>query len=191
VSAVAISQTGLLFTNYPYPPASVYPSGAVEWASVCEIGPSAAPPEVRLLSGETLFVPAPLRDQLFQSASDGGVPSVARVDVWGLILEPFLDTAFSKRHREETLTTLAENGLAPAECSALRRSLSRPMRHYNIHSGLWDWAHLGLADALDALGGYGVGTAVPESLRLGPAEFSAFYKNAMAIASRARKVSGA
>ena len=177
--------TGVQFTKYSYPPSSVYPSRLVDWHEVREVCTFGAPPEIRLDSGEILFFPAAYKDEIAKVAMEKGIPNTRSIDIWALVLEPFLDTQFNHGHKKQTLRTLMANGVSTFECFRLRLVLKRTMFAYNIKSGLWEWCHLGLSDVLDARLGIGVGKAVPISLRLGPIRFASFYWYAMKVANRA------
>lgn len=178
---VTIDEVGVRFEGYPFAPASVFPDGLVAWADVREVGTGAAPPEVRTLVGEVLFVPADRAGELERFAGGAGVPDVSRIDVWGLILDPFLDTAFDDAEAERTLDLLEANHVPRPLVASLRAELGEVMYAYNITSGLWDWVSLGLFDVLRALQGDLAG----ERFRLPPAPFAAFYRHAMEIAVRA------
>ncbi len=168
------------FCDYPYPPASVYPNGVIGFESIKEADPDAAPPEIRTARGEVLFVPAALKESLRETAALNSIPCVSRIDVWDLILEPFVDTEFDREHQERTLSTLEANGISQQECMGIRASVAGAMHAYNIESGLWDWCHLGLSDVLDALQGKLSG----DKYRLPPADFEAFYWRAMELAHK-------
>src|SRR4030095_14645954 len=147
---VHISDSSITFEGYDYPGASVYSAGVLAFDDVMEIDPLCAPPEVRTRRRETVFVPAVHRDSLRHAAELHGIPVVRRVDIWGLILEPFLDTEVSAEADEAILLELERNGISREECQRIRRRHRRCMWSYNIRSGLWEWCHLGLADLLDA-----------------------------------------
>jgi hypothetical protein len=173
--SVAFSEEGLRFEGYPFAPASVYPRGFVAWREVQEVAIRAAPPEVWLRDApEILFVSAEQRDELARFAEQAGVPLVRRVDLWDLILEPFLDTTFSEEMQERSLEILAAHGVTREQCANLRGRVERAMVRYNFDSGLWDWVHLGLYDVLSALRG-----------EVRSEEYRAFYGEAMEIARRA------
>lgn len=90
---------GIAFDRYPYPGARVHPRGLVPWSAVLEVDPATSPPELRI-AGETLFVSAELREELARAAEAHGIPVVRRVDVWGMLLDPFLDTEFDEDDQE-------------------------------------------------------------------------------------------
>src|SRR5687767_15220098 len=91
----------VVFTGYPYPGSRVHRGGAIPWAEVVEVGPEAAPPELRT-ADEVLFIHAGRKDDLRRAAEEHGVPVVDRVDVWDLLLEPCLDTSFKEDDQERT-----------------------------------------------------------------------------------------
>lgn len=185
---VSISRFGAEFEEYPYPPSLVYPKGKIQWHSVVEINSQAAPPEIRTRSGEILAVPATQAPELLRMASQAGVPDVLRVDVWGLVLEPFLDTPFTAQRRKYTSRLLMANGVSASERRRLRIALTPVMMAYNGTSGLWDCCHLGLFDVLDARLGCGVGALVPAAFHLGPSAFAKFYWRAMDLALRGGQI---
>ena len=172
---------GIAFDRYPYPGARVHPRGVVRWSEVLEVDPKATPPELRIV-GETLFVSAELREEFGGAAKAHGVPVVRRTDVWGMLLDPFLDTEFDEDVQEHTLAALEENGIGRAEAERIRGRVEWAMLHHNAM--LWEWVHLGLWDLLEAHRNVWV------RLRLGltPRRYRALYAWAMEIAGRGRVI---
>jgi hypothetical protein len=168
------------FLDYPYAPATVYTSGKIAYADIREIDSDAAPPEVRTATGETLFIPATMKEDLRRAACNHGISEVKRIDVWALILEPFLDTEFTEDQKERTLRVLEESGVSPDESIEIRRFVAEAMEAYNFRSGLWDWCDLGLMDALNALRG------ILSGISLAPDDYEAFYWRAMELAGRGK-----
>lgn len=175
---------GIFFQNYMFKAASVYPSGLVSYTHIEEILPSAIPPQVRTKNGEILFVSAEQKQELEEAAKINQIPSVYRVDVWAYILEPFLDTEFNPEEEEATLRLLEENNISRQECEKVRAFISDAMYSYNITSGLWEWAHLGLYDVLAALSGDLSG----HRHKLSEEDFRNFYYYSMEIAKRAKLI---
>lgn len=167
------------FCSYYYPPASVYPSAKIAGSDIREIDPDCAPPEVRI-EGEILFVPATMREELRRFAHRHSIPIVKRIDVWDLLLEPFLDTEFNEDQQKRTLDTLEECRISRDESEVIRRFVADAMMAYNFTSALWEWVHLGLFDALEAFRGVLSGRLY----RLAPREYREFYWRAMEIAGR-------
>jgi hypothetical protein len=176
---VTFHAEGIVFVGYSYPGASVARAGFVRWSSVRDADPDAAPPELRLHTGETLAVPAPLREQLRSALSEAGVPTVRRADLWALLLEPFLDTELDENHQRATISRLIAFGVSQAETEEIRGKVGDRMLKYNaLH---WDWVHLGLFDMLDA-------HLPPALLRWLPSrsrKFQDLYWWAMSLAERA------
>ena len=72
---------------------------------------------------------------------------VRRIDVWDLLLEPFLDTEFTPEQQEQTLTTLKRIGIPRTDVMRIRRSVQGAVLAYNFF--LWNWVHLGLVRERD------------------------------------------
>ena len=169
---------GIRYSSYPFPPASVFPSGVVAPEAIAEVDIEATPPEVRLRSGETLFVSAVKKDALRVFAFAHNIELVQRVDIWGWISEPWVDVQHEQSELDNLVNWLGECGVSKSEVLALWQQLNAPMHAYNIESGLWDWVHLGLCSVLDAL----MGTLSGEIHKLDPVDFQRFYWEAMRIA---------
>jgi hypothetical protein len=177
---VAFDRDEIRFLGYRYPAASVFPSGTVTAAQIRDADPTGTPPELRLLTGETLFVPSGHKDELRAFCERNERPLVERPDLWGALLEPFLDTLFTEHSDRYTRDLLTRHGLSPDEIAEIRARFEPAMVAYNIDSGLWDWCYLGLEDLLNAL----VGHLSGERHRLPPAEFADVYRWAMELADR-------
>ncbi len=143
----------IVFTTYAFPWASVYPHGVLAATDVRDAYVEGGPPEIRTRSGETLFVSWDDKAGLAQFCQRHSIPLVRRLDVWGNLFEPFLDTEFNPAHVAATDARLREAGLPQPEIDAIRARLTPLMRSYNFYSGLWEWCDLGLFDLLNALCG--------------------------------------
>ena len=173
---------GIAFAKYPFPPASIYPHGRVAYSAIRDVDPDAAPPEVRTKDGETLFISAEQSAEFRDAIGNAELAVVRRVDVWDLLLEPFLDTELTAEEEERTMATLERLGVSRAEVSQIRQSVKNPVLAYNAL--LWDWAHLGLYDVLTAMR---LGVAWTTLLnRLLPRRYDEFYWKAMELADRGR-----
>jgi hypothetical protein len=148
-------------------------------AAIREADPAATPPEIRTMSGETLFVSARQRAQLEQFCQVNRIPIRTRPDVWSDLLGPFLDTEFTSEDDAATVSRLRLTGLTTAEVAGIRAKVGSLMRAYNaVH---WEWFHLGLADLLTAA----TTIALPEDQRAKLGEPASFYTWAMRIANNA------
>ena len=130
------------FQNYPFPGASVYGKAALSYSAIRDVDPTTTPPEIRTITGETLFVSAEQRGTFQNVVRDKSLKIVQRPDVWSLILEPFLDTEFSADHSEQTWNRLSQMGISKIEVRRIRNDVDASMISYN--SLLWEWCHLSL-----------------------------------------------
>jgi hypothetical protein len=174
------SDTGIEFPDYPFPPASVHGDPLLRYADIRDVDPSTAPPEVRTRGGETLFVSATHADALRDAVAKVGLRVARRLDVWDLLLEPFLDTTFDAAHQERTLRTLEAVGVSRPETERIRARVGPTMLAYN--GVLWDWVHLGLYDLLSAMRWPFTGEGIRN--RVLPSHYRSFYWEAMEIAER-------
>ena len=175
---VEFSPEGLRYEAYPFAPSVAARRALVRWTIVRDADPNATPPEVRLKSGETLFVTRTQKAELASTLARAGIPIVSRPDVWHWLLEPYLDTQFTPSDTEQTLARLESAGVSPKETDAIRAKVGRFMLAYNaIH---WDWVHLGLDDLLVAR--HSLITRAWQRVR--GQSFAEFYWWAMAIADR-------
>jgi hypothetical protein len=169
----------ILFPGYEFPWASVYPHGVLPASDIRDASLVPAPPEIRTLTGETLFLSPGDKAGLAEFCRRHTIPVVRRLDVWGNLLEPFLDTEFSASHQSATDARLRAVGLTQESIDAIRHRLAPLMRSYNFDSMLWEWADLGLYDLLKALNGTLVDPALPATL-------GEVYRWAMEIADHGR-----
>jgi hypothetical protein len=176
--------TGIHITQYPFPPASIYPHGRIECSAIRDVDPGAGPLEIRTRHGETLFVSAEQSDAFHDWIAKSQLPIVRRVDVWHLILEPFLDTEFTPEQQEQTLVALSDIGIPRTDVMRIRGSVGSAMLAYNVLLG--DWVHLGLFDVLTATR-RGL-SWISISHRLFRKRYSDFYWSAMELADRGRNV---
>lgn len=179
---VAFEQDGLRFTRYPFDGASVHPRGFVPRLAIRDVDPEADPPEVRLHDGETLFLASTDAAALHRFAAQCSIERVRRVDVFALLLEPFLDTETSEAAHERTLAQLAALGIARARVEDMRARVERSMLRYNAAS--WNWTRLGLADLLRAQQSERWLAWIPSVRR----RRRALYVEAMALAELGRSV---
>jgi hypothetical protein len=172
----------IVFTTYAFPWASLHPHGVLRACDIRDAWLEGGPPEIRTRSGETLFASRDDRAALAEFCRRHSIPLVRRLDVWGNLLEPFLDTEFGPDHAAATDARLRAAGLPQAEIDSIRARLTPLMRSYNFDSGLWEWCDLGLFDLLNALSGNLVDRALLPAL----GDLGAVYRWAMEIADYGR-----
>ena len=125
--------------------AARYAGDFLAWSDMRDADPSAAPPEIRLAAGRTVFISAELRDQLTDALWAASVPIVRRPGVWGHLLDPFLDTDYSIV-RERFEGDLRRWGFDEAETRRIRRRVRVRMHAMTLLT--WEWAGYGQSDLL-------------------------------------------
>ena len=173
VCNVAVESNGatLRFTDYPFQPASVYPNGVVELHQVAEVE-LLYPPQLRLTSGEILFVMHPYKDALLAFVNRNDIVVKQRSSVWSALLDPFVDTWEDQPTIDRQFAWLADLGLDREAVDNWRREVAPAMVAYNFGTGLWEWTSLNLYDVLTA-----------QQARLSRAAFADFYSRAMRLAA--------
>ncbi len=121
------SDDAIYIYGYRHPPASVFPYGEIAYERISSVDPLSR--QITTRDGEILFVGS--EASLNRLHAERGVPIVCRLDVWSLIVEPFLILGFDAEHAERTLHTLAENGISRIEVERLRAVLKDGMIDYN------------------------------------------------------------
>jgi hypothetical protein len=178
---VTFAPDHIVFAGYEFPWASVHPHGLLPASAVRDVSTSGQP-EIRTVLGGTLFLSHEDGSGLSEFCLRHGIADLVRFDVWGNLLEPFLDTSFSVEHQAATDARLRSAGLAQESIDAARARVAPLMRAYNFDSMLWEWADLGLFDLLNALSGKLVPASLPGSL----GDLSEVYRWAMEIADYGR-----
>ena len=182
---VTFDAHGIAFTGYSFRPASVFPNGRLAYSAIRDVDPDAAPPEVRTLEGETLFISSEQAAEFRIMIAETRLTVVQRTDVWHLLLEPFLDTEITPDDQERTMAELRRLGISGSEVAQIRQSATNSMLAYN--GVLWDWVHLGLFDLFASTRWPFAWTGFV--YRLFPKRYQEFYWRAMEIADRGRNES--
>ncbi|MFG1850923.1 hypothetical protein [Actinomadura geliboluensis] len=172
----------ILFQRYGFRGATVHPAGMITRERIRDADWKAMRPEIRTTSGETLFLSWRQQAELERFCGRNGVVRRFRFDVWGDLLEPFLDTRFEPEQERATLARLGGAGFSSREVAEIRRRLTPLMHAYNFDAMVWEWAYLGLFDLLNAANA----PVVDQGIRDGLGEPAAFYDWTMAIADRPR-----
>lgn len=160
----------LRFREYPYHPASIFPTGELDPSEVVEVVSNWAPPVVRTRDREFLIISGLYRDELLAFARSHDLPVCSRIDVWDLLLQPFIAHGFSEEEVEDAFGSLEKFGLPRKRVRTLRKRVAPWMQAYNsVHA---DSCHLGLGDVLDAMKSANT-----------PRHFARFYAEAMDLAA--------
>lgn len=188
---IYFTNTHIRFNSYPFKMSTLSQHGRLPYTDILDVDPRQAPPEIRTIRGETVFIPATVRDQFQAEIAGHRWPTVYRVDVWALLLEPFLDTVMSDDHQANTLKLLEMCHLSQPDVATIRQAVGSAMLSYN--SMMWDWVHLGLYDLLMAIGSSSTPPILPaiqttgQSFGMGKqSRAGRFYAQAMRIAELGR-----
>ena len=169
---VAFINDYIEISNYPFKPASIYPSKKIRAENISDISIISSPLTLRL-NNELIFISATLKNDLCKYANDNTIKIVERTFNWDFILDPFLDTEFSNEDEKRTTNYLLKNGITVEEITEIRTLVKDQMMKYNFDTVLWEWVSLGLSDVLQAM-----------RPKLDESNFYDFYWKAMDIALR-------
>ena len=165
------------FSNYVFSPSKVYSKSSMKKIlaeKIDEIDLQGAPPVLKI-GDELIFVSAEHRSELESFASRNNIAVQTRFDIWDAILEPFIDTEFPPENAKRNKENLERYGLGEEQVQKWRERVGETMVAYNFGTGLWDWAHLGLWDLLNAYQ-LGLGEKLTEE------QYAQLYWDSMKIA---------
>ena len=168
-----MSDHGIRFRNYPFPPSRVYPERFVagsDIASVCFYGPALVQ-----VGNDFAFVSREREPELRALMARHRIPERPSNYNWDWILSPYLDTEFSEDDIARQALRLSEAGFDAGEVDAIRHEVGDVMWAYNFQTMLWEWAGFGLYDVLSAMRAF-----------YDAADFEDFYWRAMEIEGRTR-----
>jgi len=157
-------------TNYPFEPSIAYRQTHFSAKEIRNIDYKSYPPTIQI-DNELIFLSAEKRTELEIFAQNNDMKLIERQDIWGWILEPFLDTEFADDENTHLMKLLNEYGLTENMVSEIRNKVGPQMIKYNFDTMLWEWVNLGASDVLRAM-----------RLKLDKSDFRDFYKQVMEIA---------
>ena len=185
MSNFQIDNDELVFSNYEFPPAPVYPTGRLARHQVSEIVILTGQARVRCEPFQLLRIPFLDREQVFEWAHRTNIPCNEWIDVWGNLLEPFLDTEYTNERAAKIESELSSVGMDATTVKALRSEVSSMMKAYNFDSMLWDWTYLDIFDLLSAARG----TLSGPQYAMEENQFFHFYFRVINIALQGQKPS--
>ncbi len=136
--------------DYPFQPSIAYGQTRILVDTIDEIDIESYPPTIKV-KDELIFLTSEKRDELKEFARRNDLKIVKRPDIWGWILEPFLDTEFTKETDERLTRLLNEYGLTEEIVNSIRKEVKTQMLKYNFDTMLWEWGGLGAEDVLKAM----------------------------------------
>jgi predicted metal-dependent HD superfamily phosphohydrolase len=169
-SSLTSDGTALHFAQYAFQPATIFPNGIVEPRQIAEVNLDLL--QVRLSSGEVLFVTYPDKAALLAFVNRNDSKVERRISLWGGLLDPFLDTWEDQATIDRQFAWFASLGLDRETVDRWRREVAPAMYAYNFGTTLWEWGSLGFFDLL-----------VAQQAALNRAAFKDFYWRAMQVAA--------
>lgn len=145
-----IYENSIKVLYYPFEPSKIYPEKELKSNEISAICLNSAPPFVKY-QNDLIFISAEYKIELESFAKSNKIPLFESPNNWDYILEPFLDTEFTKENQEKNRLYLLNNGFDKDEILNLRKEVSGQMIKYNFDSMLWDWCNLGLICVLSAM----------------------------------------
>ncbi len=173
---LTIGEDFLKIENYPFEPSIAYKLNTFKTNQIDDIDFKSYPPTFRV-NQELIFLTSEKKVELEEFAKKNNIKSVERPMIWGWILEPFLDTEFTKE-TDERLTKLLNNyGLTIDQLKSIRTEVETQMLKYNFDTMLWEWVGFNASDVLRAM-----------RTKYKKDEFEDFYKRVMKIALLNKKI---
>lgn len=167
---VIVGDDHIEIRNYLFEPSVAFGRTTFHAAEIGDLDLTAHPPTMRI-DRELIFLTAEKKAELDAFAQRNRVPTVSREPIWDWILEPFLDTEFTRDQEARLESLLALHGLDPGIVGEIRKEVEVQMIKYNFDTMLWAWTGLGACDVLRAMR-----TAYDRDV------FRIFYRRVMAVA---------
>ncbi len=167
-----IDKNEIEIKGYPFKPSLAYPSVCLSPQDIQAVTVDFGPCEL-YVKNDILLVSAEKRKLLTDFAERHHILRVPHNFNWEWLLEPYLDTEFTKENEILLAQRLAENGINQVAVVAIRKEVGKEMYKYNFDTMLWEWCSLGLRDVLSAM-----------RVKYGKEKFRDFYWRAIAIAKR-------
>jgi hypothetical protein len=167
-SKVIFGKSQISFKGYPFRDSIAYQKGIIHVADIENVDITSFPPQIKV-NNELIFISAQHKAQLEKFSIENNIKLVRRVNLWALILEPFLYIEFDEKHDERTYSILKKYNVEKELVDALRNRIRKPMIVFD--SVYWDWHSLDSYDVLIAM-----------RPTLTKKEFTKFYAEVMEIA---------
>ncbi len=162
----------IIISDYKFKPSIAYPQIILNKEQIVSITLDSNPPQIKYKE-EWIFISSEYKDKLKEFVERNDILKSDKNWTWDNILDPFLDTDFTKEEQEKTLRELEKYGIDRNETREIRDNVSKQMYKYNFDTMLWNWYSLGLSDVLQAM-----------RVKYSEEEFKSFYKYAMAIENK-------
>ncbi len=167
-----IRESEIVITKYPFEPSIAYPTAIISAKDIDCMSVDFTVCKVHV-KNDIMFISSEQKEKLKKFAESNNVRLIPQNWNWDWILEPYLDTEFTKENEQRALERLLENGFTANEVDTIRAEVKNQMYAYNFDTMLWDWCSLGLSDVLSAM-----------RAKYSKEQFREFYKRALEIEKR-------
>ncbi|WP_036155156.1 hypothetical protein [Maribacter forsetii] len=167
-----IRESEIVITKYPFEPSIGYPTAILSAKDIDCMSVDFTVCKVHV-KNDIIFISSEQKEKLKQFAESNNIRLIPQNWNWDWILEPYLDTEFTKENEQRALERLLENGFTTNEVDTTRAEVKNQMYAYNFDTMLWDWCSLGLSDVLSAM-----------RAKYSKEQFREFYKRALKIEKR-------
>lgn len=158
--------------KYPFEPSIVYVEKIIKASEINSICYDSFPPMIRI-NDEVIFITREYMNDLKEFTKVNNLKTFKETNNWNMLLEPYLDTEYTKECDIRMTKLLNENGITTKEINKIRNEVEKQMYKYNFDTMLWDWCNLGLNDVLCAM-----------RVKYNKKNYQDFYKRAMEIELR-------
>jgi len=166
---VIYNTSSLEFSNYPFEPSIAFEKPNIGAEIICSVSLDRRP--AIQVGDELIFISREDKEHLRQFTTVNDIRIIERSWVWNWIVEPFLDTEFTKEDQLRLDGLLLNYGLDGKKVEALKEEVKEQMLKYNFDTMLWEWVDLDLFDLLSAM-----------RVKYDKEKFRSFYWEAMRIA---------
>ncbi len=167
-----IRDNEIKISNYPFEPSVVFPNKLIRASDINAMSIDFGVCKI-YIADDIVFISAEKKEELKRFTGVHQIKLIEHSWNWDHILEPYLDTEFTKEQELLVLDRLNKSGIETSEVEQLRAEVGKQMYKYNFDTMLWDWCSLGLSDVLSAM-----------RAKYNKSEFRDFYKRAIAIDRR-------
>jgi len=171
-----INENKIEISDYPFEPSIAYPRKIIKAKEIDFINVDFGVCKI-YVAEDLVFISAERKEELKEFAENNNIKLIEHSWNWDWILEPYLDTEFTKETEQRVLEKLIENGIVESEVDQIRTEVGEQMYKYNFDTMLWDWCSLGLTDVLSAM-----------RVKYDRNEFRVFYKRAIELDKRNKDI---
>ncbi|SFR75625.1 hypothetical protein [Maribacter stanieri] len=170
-----VRENEIEITDYPFEPSIVYPTGIILASDIDAMSIEFGVCKI-YVKNDIVFITSEKKEVLKQFSEVHNIEIIPHSWNWDWLLEPYLDTEFTKENEERCLVQLINNDFTKEEVNAIRKEIEKQMYAYNFDTMLWDWCSLSLSEVLSAM-----------RAKYNKEDFRKFYKRALEIEKRIKQ----